>query len=330
MLVRGGREKVPTQDDLAYLTLDGSTAGGLAFSPNGELLASTASGGEITLWETRSGKIHRTLSPPLLGGHDWGRSPEFAAGGTQVVGDTTDGRIIQWDIQREKCLKVLNVGGRLTALSLVRDGAAVLALTEDHETPDDMPGWPSRLQLIDLATGTIKKYAFPRHVQVRSMGVAAASNEIWLGDGGGFLTILRLDNLAFVRRSHVEGGATHVAISKSGAVAVTCGGREIALWDAVTRTRRRELQANLEINALALSADGTTVAVGGGPANCCPGAYQLFETTTGQPICSFRLSGGPAHLLSLSPDGQVLATAGWTDRTIRLFRLRDLRHLPPT
>jgi WD40 repeat protein len=79
--------------------------------------------------------------------------------------------------------------------------------------------------------------------------------------------------------------------------------------------------------ALALSPDGTLLAAGGPTLNCCPGKYHLFDTATGEQICCLSANLGPATAVCFSADGALLATASWSEGTVRVFRVGELRRL---
>jgi WD40 repeat protein len=101
-----------------------------------------------------------------------------------------------------------------------------------------------------------------------------------------------------------------------------CWDRAVRIWDAATGKAQGGFP-NLEVQTLALSPDGKTLAVGS-----LKGMLHLFDMTTGKPGPALKGFTGAVQSLAFSKDGKLLAAAGGaTDedsyrRHVRVWELK--------
>jgi WD40 repeat protein len=71
----------------------------VAFSPNGEILASGSEDDTIVLWDVAR---RRPIGEPLTGHRDWVRTVAFSPDGQTLASSSDDGSIILWDVERRR------------------------------------------------------------------------------------------------------------------------------------------------------------------------------------------------------------------------------------
>jgi hypothetical protein len=69
--------------------------------------------------------------------------------------------------------------------------------------------------------------------------------------------------------------------------------------------------------------DGTMLVAGRGPHVKAPGGVCIFETATGKLLAAGTCYPRPVVSVSVSPDGKLVATAGFDD-CVKVFRMDDL------
>jgi serine/threonine-protein kinase len=87
----------------------------------------------------------------------------------------------------------------------------------------------------------------------------------------------------------------------------------VKLWEVESGRGVRSFNYPSRVFALAVSPDGTTLAVAGEA-----GVISLHDVSTGRQIGSFTGHQSGVESLAFSPDGAILASAGW-DHTVRLW-----------
>jgi len=92
------RENLDTANNAILHTLpapDGITGPDTVnFSPNGSQLAVGYQPNKAIIWDTTTGEAVRDLNGPA----DWFRYPTFSPDGAFLAGDSSDGRILLWEM----------------------------------------------------------------------------------------------------------------------------------------------------------------------------------------------------------------------------------------
>jgi hypothetical protein len=275
---------------------------GVAFSPDGRLLASAADDGRVRLWEVETGTLVRTLT-----GHIGGYGVAFSPNGKLLASAGMDTKVRLWEVETGKLVHTLTgYGGRMTGVAFSPNGK-LLAFTGNDKL----------VRLWKVATGKPVHKLTDRYLIVAG-GVAFSPD-------GHLLAAARNDKA--VRLWDVATGApvrtviddpgtlSCVAFSPDGHLLAGAGNdKAVRFWEVATGTLVRTLAGHTgTVWGVAFSPDGTLLASAGDDE-----AVRLWEVATGTLV---RTLIGHAHTVwgvAFSPDGTLLASAG-EDETVRLW-----------
>jgi WD40 repeat protein len=250
-------------------------ANGLAFSPDGRLLATASTGSTVILWNiAQAPRRLATLTVPDA------QAVAFSPDGktlAAVGGKSADGMLALWDIS--------NPAAPVT-----------LAGQDDVYYPDAVAFSPDG-RLLVTASGTITGN--------NNSGVITGHTRTTLWD----ITSLRSPRpVATVLVWDGDGG---IAFTPDGRTLALALGNEASLWDVADPAQPRQLVTLVgqtrDINAMAFSPDGRTLAIAGGDDNVI-----LWDTA--DPARATRaatLAGDPQSIsaVAFTGEGQALVTA---------------------
>jgi WD40 repeat protein len=284
--------------------------GGVAFSPDGKLLATAAADRIVRLWDAGTGQLRHTLR-----GHtDIACDVAFSPDGRTLASAAYDGTVRLWDVAAAKPRLVLRGHrGLVLSVAFAPDGRSLAT-----------GGVDGTVRLWDPATGQQtdmpgKHRSWVNGVRFTPDGrlVTASSDQtvrVWARPGG-----------------HREGKVIYEAPEgEVRCVAVSPDARVLAMGTRYGAVRVVDLsQGKLlavlkghagDVWALAFSPDGRTLAAGAGDWDR-PAEVRLWDAA-GWRLRTTLKHSGEVLCVAFSPDGRTLAAGGW-DGAVKLWSLAE-------
>ncbi|MFN6528315.1 serine/threonine-protein kinase [Nostoc sp. ChiSLP03a] len=278
----------------------------VAFSRDGNTLASGSYDKTIKLWNLATGEQIRTLT-----GHSdkiW--SVAISPDGKTLVSGSEDKTIKLWN---------LATGEQIRTLTGYSNFVISVAISPDGKTLASGSGDKS-IKLWNLATGEQIR-TFSRHSNL-VFSVAISPDGKTLASGSQYDGTIKLWNLATgeqirTLKAHSD-TIWSVAFSPDGKTLVSGSeDKTIKLWDLEIGEQIRTLSGHSHtVYSVAISPDGKTLASGSRD-----NTIKLWNLETGEQIRT--LTGHYYEVISVvfSPDGKTLVSASW-DKTIKIWRLK--------
>jgi WD40 repeat protein len=285
----------------------------VAFSSDGQTLASSAEDGTARLWNWKTGKLLATLD-----GHKGGvLHAKFSPDGKTLVTASRDNTAILWDpVKKEKRTTLDEHTSHVHAALFSPNGKTLATASGDSVVILREPSGKVRRKLEGHSQGLVDLAYSP---DGRTL-VSSGGN--WNDPGkGGEVKAWDLDSGKELWTAAGEfGGIWGVAFApdaKSVAGASLDG--TVRIWEAATGKELYVLKGHTDrARHLAYSPSRKTLA-----STSADGTIRLWDTTTGKEKAVLRGHTGWVQGVAFSPDGRVLATAS-VDQTVRIWQLGKL------
>ena len=296
------------------LTLRGHTrpAIDLAYSPDGDRIATASIDGTAKIWDAGTGEALHTLT-----GHGgWVFGVDFSPDGRLLATAGEDGTARVWDVTSGRQLFVLSGHtGIIADVEFSPDGAGLATSSGDGTVRI----WDVRPQ------GGQEHMVLP---EADATSLAYSPDGAWLATTGWSGTATLWDAATGTRMRAFSGADAGIdaAFAPDGKRLVTGGfsGQPI-IWQTATAEGRRSLRgAQSWIASVAFSPNGSQVAAGLGDSDVGDGQLLLWEASTGRLMRTLgkrpQSAGGDHTIIDLdySPDGTLLAAASF-DGTVTVW-----------
>jgi eukaryotic-like serine/threonine-protein kinase len=257
----------------------------VAFSPDGQYLATSTKDGLVRLWQVKSGHELRKWAAH----HDNATTVAFSRDGRYLATGGWDEAVKVWEVAR-----ILT--GELDEPLLQREHADRVRVWSVAFSPDGQRLASAGGRTAD-EKGEVKVWDL--------LGLPAAASHSTQG--------------ALTLRGFTD-SIRRVQFSPDGRRLVTAGATFVQLWDAQTGQEECSIHAHTNrVEAVAYSPDGRRLVSVGGHLSVHPDAeVKVWDSHTGQEILSLRGHVGGLRSVAYSPDGHRLASAG-VDQTIKLW-----------
>lgn len=326
-----------------------SPCNSVAWSPDGQWLASGHNDGKVYLWEVAKGheirrfRDHRDVISSIV----------FAPDGRHLYAGSFDRTVCLWEIATGEMQRFTGPRDRIRQLALSPDGKLLAAAAFDwavwlwHSTSSEvhqvLEGHQLGVNSVAFSPdgNYLASASFDR--QVRLWQVAdgrclmvleghedSVSGVLFSPDGRtlvscGFDQVLRLWKVANGELlSELHGHSDRVralAFSPDGEVlASAADDRSIRLWAVKNARQLDRLDGHTDgVRTLAFSPDGEVLASG-----AFDHSIRLWGLASKQPVARFRGHGDGVRALAFSPDGRRLATGAF-DTSVRLWEVTSGR-----
>lgn len=283
------------------LTGHSNSISSLAFSPDGEILASASNDNTIKLWQVGIGKEIRTLT----GHSNYVSSLAISLDGLVLVSGSLDKVIKLWQLATGTLLRNLTNEYAVFCVALSPDGLMLASGISNFTTLWQI-GTGQGIRTFTGHSGRVNSVIFSPDGENLISSSHDASIKLWQLSTGNQL-------LNLTGHSQV---VTSLAISPDGQILASgSGDSTIKLWDVNTWQEMRILTGHYHaVNSVAFSPDSQTIA-----SASADNTIKIWQLSTGKTLRTLIGHSAAINFVVFSPDGETIASAS-NDGTIQIWK----------
>ncbi|NER48842.1 MAG: NACHT domain-containing protein, partial [Symploca sp. SIO1A3] len=276
----------------------------VAFSPNGKILATGDSLGEIRLWRIADGKQLLTCK-----GHTYTvHSVVFSCDGQTLASGSGDHTVKLWDIHTGQCLNTLHGhSNSVRSIALSYDCQTLASGSEDHT-----------IKLWDIHTGQCLNTLHGHTNSVRSIALSFDAQTLVSGSRDHTIKLWDIHTGQCLNTLHGHTNSVRsIALSYDGSI-LASGSRDftVRLWDIHTGQSLKTLQGHTKaVRSVAFSFDGQTLA--SSSVDC---TLKLWDVHTGQCLNTLQGHTNWVRAVAFCSDNQTLAS-GSEEHIVKLWNI---------
>ena len=292
-------------------TLEGHSnlVNSVAYSPNGQQLASASEDSTIKIWNVSSGKLLKTLT-----GHSDGvNSVAYSPNGQQLASASNDKTIKIWNVSSGKLLKTLTGhSSEVYSVAYSPNGQQLASASADNT-----------IKIWDVSSGKLLKSLTGHSIQVYSVAYSRDGQQLASVSGDKTIKIWDVSSSQPLKSLPAERYAKTGHSSLVNSVAYSRDGQQLAsasldktikIWDVSSGQLLKTLTGHSSsVNSVAYSPNGQQLASAGDDKT-----IKIWDVSSGQLLNTLTGHSSTVWNVAYSPNGQQLASAS-IDKTIKIW-----------
>jgi WD40 repeat protein len=277
----------------------------VAYSPDGQTLASGSWDNTIKLWNVKTGNLLQTLE----GHSSWVNSVTYSPDGQTLASASNDNTIKLWNVKTGNLLQTLEGHSYLVnSVAYSPDGQTLASGSVDSTIKLWNVKTGNLLQTLEGHSYSVNSVAYSPDGQTLASGSVDSTIKLWNVPTGNLLQTLTGHYILVWSVAYSPDGQTLASGSED---------NTIKLWNVKTGKLLQTLEGHSKsVYSVAYSPDGQTLASGSGD-----DTIKLWNVPTGNLLQTLTGHYILVWSVAYSPDGQTLAS-GSSDKTIKIWRLK--------